>query len=421
MVFTELELFYEQKPSMKSSSVLTCCSIDPTYLFAKKYADRLDWPTLFRSGNASEQILDLYPEERDRDFEYGMALAYSVNTSLDRLLKERDSLKKLIFHNPSITESWVEQHFPIEVYYPWYGLLVKHKNFSEQFFINNLPRLPRSQTSGLISNLCQFSNFSPNFFTWLIEQYSDLIIWHQLSHNQSLTEDFVRRYQSKLDIESLSYNMSLSEQFWREQLPMFADKIIWSALASNQNLSIQFLEPYFDKLGTRGRDNLACNSNIPCEFFDRKISQGVKFDWVCLSSNSGLEPWFLQKYFDQFDFTMLMTNPAATEQFVRDKFSAILSELRNSLDCFFRNPNLSEQFYDQLMFELAPDNFYLDIKYLLKNPRVSDRVLECFDEQHYLLFRNLQGSVYRQYRNSLETILEHYNHYPASNTIRYLF
>lgn len=61
--------------------------------------------------------------------------------------------------------------------------------------------------------------------------------WQDVSLSKYLTEDFIRRYQDKLDWSVISCVQILSEEFITE----FKDKVFWRSISRHQKLSFKFV------------------------------------------------------------------------------------------------------------------------------------------------------------------------------------
>ena len=67
--------------------------------------------------------------------------------------------------------------------------------------------------------------------------------WVDISINQSLSEDFIREFQDKVDWDWISKYQNLSEDFIRE----FKDKVDWYYISKYQKVSNKFIEEFFQK------------------------------------------------------------------------------------------------------------------------------------------------------------------------------
>ena len=80
-----------------------------------------------------------------------------------------------------------------------------------------------------------------------MEEYKDVINkhidWNSISTEQ-LSEDFIRKFQDKVDWSLISACQTLSESFIRE----FQDKVDWNCISSCQVLSENFIREFEDKV-----------------------------------------------------------------------------------------------------------------------------------------------------------------------------
>lgn len=69
-------------------------------------------------------------------------------------------------------------------------------------------------------------------------------IWKHISEHQVLSEEFIRKYQNKLDWVYISAYQKLSEDFIRE----FQYKVFWLFIFQYQDLSEEFKKEFQDKI-----------------------------------------------------------------------------------------------------------------------------------------------------------------------------
>ena len=70
-----------------------------------------------------------------------------------------------------------------------------------------------------------------------------VISWKRLSERQTLSEDFIREFQDRVDWWGISYGQKLSEHFIRE----FQDKVSWKRISYRQKLSEDFIREFQDE------------------------------------------------------------------------------------------------------------------------------------------------------------------------------
>jgi hypothetical protein len=69
-------------------------------------------------------------------------------------------------------------------------------------------------------------------------------IWNHISEHQVLSEEFIRKYQNKVNWIIISAYQKLSEDFIRE----FQRKVFWPFIFKYQNLSEDFIKEFQDKI-----------------------------------------------------------------------------------------------------------------------------------------------------------------------------
>ena len=105
--------------------------------------------------------------------------------------------------------------------------------------IENLEDLPK-EILGDWKEISKFQNLSENF----IRKYQDKVNWRNISNYQKLSEDFIRDHQDKVDWTNISHHQTLSEDFIRE----FQDKVNWAIICTYQKLSEDFIREFQDRV-----------------------------------------------------------------------------------------------------------------------------------------------------------------------------
>ena len=80
-----------------------------------------------------------------------------------------------------------------------------------------------------------------------LEKYYDPDFdWNNLDfyHNNTLTEDFIRKFQDDVNWDCISSCQKLSEDFIRE----FKNKVNWTCISSCQKLSEDFIREFKDRV-----------------------------------------------------------------------------------------------------------------------------------------------------------------------------
>lgn len=85
-------------------------------------------------------------------------------------------------------------------------------------------------------------------FIYKMEPFS----WKNVAYFSQLSENFIRKYEDKLDTLALFSSQQMSEQLIEHLLTKVTNEFdiyeVWSKIALNQNLSIEFIKKYEDKL-----------------------------------------------------------------------------------------------------------------------------------------------------------------------------
>ena len=113
--------------------------------------------------------------------------------------------------------------------------------------------------------------------------------WLNISSYQYLSEDFIERYQDKVDWYSISYFQVLSEEF----IEKHKKRVYWSGISRYQSLSEEFIEKYKHLI------NWPCVSKYQLlseEFIEKHIDE---VDWYCISRRQSLSEEFIYKHKDK--------------------------------------------------------------------------------------------------------------------------
>lgn len=81
--------------------------------------------------------------------------------------------------------------------------------------------------------------------------------WSLVSHSQTLSENFIQKFQDKVDWDLICEKQTLSEPFIRK----FQDKVNWDNISAYQTLSEDFIREFQDKV------------NWDCISFCQKLSE----------------------------------------------------------------------------------------------------------------------------------------------------
>ena len=129
--------------------------------------------------------------------------------------------------------------------------------------------------------ISQYQKLSEDF----IEKFQDKIDFDYISISQKLSEDFIEKFQDKVDWEHISIYQNLSESF----IEKFQNKVNWNFISEYQNLSEYFIEKFKDKVNWnfiseyqnlsdkfRGKHNLKQIESISIEEYAYQYDLQVK-------------------------------------------------------------------------------------------------------------------------------------------------
>jgi hypothetical protein len=131
--------------------------------------------------------------------------------------------------------------------------------------------------------------------------------WYNISEYQTLSEDFIREFQDKVDWSFISRYQKLSEDFIRQ----FQDKVNWNMISFYQKLSEDFIREFQDKVDWY---NISCNQKLS-EDFIREFQD--KVDWNCISKYQKLSEDFIREFQSKLNWYYICYNE---ELQVLDKF-----------------------------------------------------------------------------------------------------
>ena len=144
-----------------------------------------------------------------------------------------------------------------------------------------------------------------------IDRFNDKVDWRLISRNQALSEPFIEKYQDKVVWSSISRNQALSEPF----IEKYKDKVDWAYISTYQKLSESFIEKYKDKV-----------------------------DWTYISIYQKLSEEFIEKYQNKVYWAYISMFQKLSEEFIekfQDKVSGYrISEYQKLSDEFIKRHNL---------------------------------------------------------------------------------
>jgi len=137
-------------------------------------------------------------------------------------------------------------------------------------------------------------HLSENF----IRKFQDKLDWNSISEFQNLSENFIREFQDKLDWNSISEFQKLSENFIRE----FQNKVNWFYISEFQKLSENFIREFQDKVNWFF---ISCNQKLS-ENFIREFQD--KVNWERISEFQKLSENFVKEFKDKINMKLYTQN-----------------------------------------------------------------------------------------------------------------
>jgi phosphoribosylanthranilate isomerase len=119
-------------------------------------------------------------------------------------------------------------------------------------------------------------------------------VYYYIRNNQC-SENFIRKFQDKVDWDYISIHQELSEEF----IEKFQDKINWEAVSSYQRLSEEFIKKFQDKVDW---ENISIHQKLSEEFIEKFQD---KVDWQRISIYQKLSEEFIEKFKDKVDWNYI--------------------------------------------------------------------------------------------------------------------
>ena len=167
-----------------------------------------------------------------------------------------------------------------------------------------------------------------------IDRFNDKVDWRLISRNQALSEPFIEKYNDKVDWRLISRNQALSEPF----IEKYKDKVVWSSISRNQALSEPFIEKYKDKVDWYYISTYQKLSESFIEKYKDKV------DWTYISIYQKLSEEFIEKYQNKVYWIHISMFQKLSEEFIekfQDKVSGYrISEYQKLSDEFIKRHNL---------------------------------------------------------------------------------
>jgi phosphoribosylanthranilate isomerase len=127
-----------------------------------------------------------------------------------------------------------------------------------------------------------FQKLSEDF----IEKYQDKVDWNRISQYQNLSEQFIEKFQEKVDWNYISRFQKLSEDFIEKN----QYEVNWNYVSIYQQLGEDFIEKFQEKLNWHFISRFQILSESFIEEFQDKV------DWVCISQYQNLSEDFIEKF-----------------------------------------------------------------------------------------------------------------------------
>lgn len=174
-----------------------------------------------------------------------------------------------------------------------------------------------------------------------IRRYQDKLNWRVISECQTLSEDFIREFKDKVRWDSISWRQILSEDFIKEFIDkldpylvcrdqklsedflwQYVDWVNWQSI-HNQELSNDFIKTFFDKIDKNDHANLVYKQELSMEVIEKLDKR--KVSWKDISRNQNLTEEFIEKYINKLDIHCLALNEKLDPE-IRDRF-IVMSQL----------------------------------------------------------------------------------------------
>ena len=146
-----------------------------------------------------------------------------------------------------------------------------------------------------------------------IQEYKDLdaqgkVNWNFISYNQTLSEDFIRKFQNKVNWYYISRYQKLTEDFIRE----FKDKVNWARISTYQKLSESFIREFQDQLNW---NYISANQKLS-EALIREFKD--KVSWDSISAYQKLSEAFIREFQDQVYWDFISCCQTLSDSFIEE-------------------------------------------------------------------------------------------------------
>ena len=131
-----------------------------------------------------------------------------------------------------------------------------------------------------------------------VEEFGDKVDWEMVSLYQNCSENFIEEYKDRVDWIFISaYKKNLSEEF----IEKYEDRVSWDCISGCQKLSEDFIRRFKSRLRL---DHLLCNWNVSISYrlWEEMEELGRKrFDQVIECSTGGEVPLEYDLIDNRFD------------------------------------------------------------------------------------------------------------------------
>jgi len=279
-------------------------------------------------------------------------------------------------------------------------------------FINNV--IDRN----FINDLCQYQSLTIQTLETIIhndlfnnQQYNDKLsnFWNIISRYQILNNDFIRKYDDKLnwslistyqniDLElitdyldkidwtNIPLNISSCSLINNNTIKIFDKYPIWENIACLNDLSNDVLFHYFDKLSEKSLINILSYRELNDVFISKIIEHYDHTDiWNAISMNQSLSSEFIDKYVDKLNWNELSENHNFdTNQLM--KFNLKIDYKKLSY-----NDNFNDNWISPLIKNIQSNNNVnnIDIKFLKKYDIIDSDNVDILNNSINLYTKNI--------------------------------
>ena len=169
-----------------------------------------------------------------------------------------------------------------------------------------------------------------------IEKYQDKVNWNNISQFQSLSEEFMEKRFDKLNSKLISEYQVLSESF----IERHKNDLDWNNVSINQILS----EPFIEKNDYLVNFYYISKFQVLSESFIERYS--FKLDWFYVAKYQKLSEQFIETNLRFLDFFDVLVYQKLSESFIEKHLDLISNSIFNKTHCL-KYQKLSEQFIEK--------------------------------------------------------------------------